>query len=85
VVLESAVLNVKPGREADFEAAFAEAKGIISTTLCRLSNTTRRQMPPNNAQQRIKMCLSAARARRVGQIAPGTRVLAGPLAAERGH
>ena len=31
MILESAVLNVRPGREADFEAAFGEAKGIISS------------------------------------------------------
>lgn len=30
MILESAVLNVKPGRERAFEAAFAEAKRIIS-------------------------------------------------------
>jgi heme-degrading monooxygenase HmoA len=29
--LESAVLDVKPGQEADFEAAFAEAKAIIAS------------------------------------------------------
>jgi len=31
VILESAVLNVRPGRESDFEAAFGEAKAIISS------------------------------------------------------
>jgi hypothetical protein len=31
MVLELAILNVIPGKEADFERAFAEAKGIILT------------------------------------------------------
>jgi heme-degrading monooxygenase HmoA len=31
LILESAQLDVKPGREAAFEAAFDEAKGIISS------------------------------------------------------
>jgi len=31
MILESAVLNVKPGQEGDFEAAFAEAKDIIAS------------------------------------------------------
>jgi heme-degrading monooxygenase HmoA len=31
VILESAVLDVIPGREADFEAAFTRAKAIISS------------------------------------------------------
>jgi heme-degrading monooxygenase HmoA len=31
VILESAVLNVKPGQESAFEAAFGEAKGIIAS------------------------------------------------------
>jgi heme-degrading monooxygenase HmoA len=31
VILEAAVLNVKPGEESAFEAAFGEAKGIISS------------------------------------------------------
>jgi heme-degrading monooxygenase HmoA len=31
VILESAVFNVIPGRENDFEAAFGEAKDIISS------------------------------------------------------
>jgi len=31
VILESAVLNVKPGREGAFEAAFGEAKAIIAS------------------------------------------------------
>lgn len=31
MILEVAVLNVKPGRNADFEAAFAQAKPIISS------------------------------------------------------
>jgi len=31
MVLELAILNVIPGREADFERAFAEAKGIIAS------------------------------------------------------
>lgn len=31
MILESAVLNVKPGREAEFEAAFGEAKSIIAS------------------------------------------------------
>jgi heme-degrading monooxygenase HmoA len=30
MILESAVLNIKPGEEADFEGAFGEAKGIIA-------------------------------------------------------
>jgi heme-degrading monooxygenase HmoA len=30
-ILESAVLEVRPGKEAQFEAAFDEAKGIISS------------------------------------------------------
>ncbi len=30
MVLELAILNVIPGKEADFELAFAEARGIIS-------------------------------------------------------
>jgi len=30
MILEHAVLSVKPGQEADFESAFAEAKSIIS-------------------------------------------------------
>jgi heme-degrading monooxygenase HmoA len=32
MVLELAILNVIPSREADFEHAFAEAKGIIAAT-----------------------------------------------------
>jgi len=31
VILEAAYLNVKPGQASDFEAAFGEAKGIISS------------------------------------------------------
>jgi heme-degrading monooxygenase HmoA len=31
MILESAVLGVKAGREADFESAFAEAKKIIAS------------------------------------------------------
>ena len=31
MILEHAILPVVPGREADFEAAFAEAKAIIGT------------------------------------------------------
>jgi heme-degrading monooxygenase HmoA len=31
VILESAVLSVKPGQENAFEAAFGEAKGIIAS------------------------------------------------------
>lgn len=31
MILESAVLNVKPGQESAFEAAFGEAKGIIAS------------------------------------------------------
>ena len=31
MILESAVLNVKPGQEGAFEAAFGEAKAIISS------------------------------------------------------
>ena len=31
MILESAVLNVKPGRESEFEAAFGEAKSIIAS------------------------------------------------------
>lgn len=31
MILESAVLDVKPGQEPGFEAAFAEAKAIISS------------------------------------------------------
>jgi heme-degrading monooxygenase HmoA len=30
MLLELAILDVKPGREAEFEAAFAKARGIIS-------------------------------------------------------
>lgn len=30
MILESAVLNIKPGLNADFEAAFAEAQTIIA-------------------------------------------------------
>jgi heme-degrading monooxygenase HmoA len=30
VITEQAVLDVKPGREAEFEAAFADAKAIIA-------------------------------------------------------
>lgn len=30
MVLEHAVLDVRPGREAEFEAAFAEAKAVIA-------------------------------------------------------
>ncbi len=32
MILEHALLPVKPGREAEFEAAFAGARGIISAT-----------------------------------------------------
>jgi heme-degrading monooxygenase HmoA len=32
VIIEQAVLDVKPGREAEFEAAFGDAKAIISST-----------------------------------------------------
>jgi heme-degrading monooxygenase HmoA len=32
VIVEHAVLPVKPGRERDFEAAFAEAKSLIGST-----------------------------------------------------
>jgi heme-degrading monooxygenase HmoA len=31
VILEHALLSVRPGQEADFEAAFAQAKGIIAS------------------------------------------------------
>lgn len=31
MILEHAILPVRPGREADFEAAFAEAKPIIAS------------------------------------------------------
>jgi len=31
VILEVAVLDVKPGQEADFESAFAQAQSIISS------------------------------------------------------
>ena len=31
MILETAVLNVKPGQESAFEAAFGEAKGIIAS------------------------------------------------------
>ena len=31
MILESAVLNVRPGQESAFEAAFAEAKNIIAS------------------------------------------------------
>ncbi|MGW6378160.1 antibiotic biosynthesis monooxygenase family protein [Rhodococcus sp. NPDC055112] len=30
VIIEHALLNVRPGHESDFEAAFADAKSIIS-------------------------------------------------------
>jgi hypothetical protein len=47
VVLEQAVPDVEPGREAEFEAAFADAKAIIASsgsriTPNRLSSTLRR-------------------------------------------
>jgi heme-degrading monooxygenase HmoA len=32
VILESAVLNVRPGQESAFEAAFGEARSIIAST-----------------------------------------------------
>jgi len=32
VITEQAVLDVKPGREAEFEAAFASAKAIIASS-----------------------------------------------------
>ncbi|MDR5698795.1 antibiotic biosynthesis monooxygenase family protein [Agromyces aerolatus] len=32
MILEHAVLPVVPGREAEFEAAFAEARGLIAST-----------------------------------------------------
>src|SRR5688500_3069691 len=31
MILEAAILNVKPGQEADFERAFDQAKSIISS------------------------------------------------------
>ena len=33
VVTELALLNVVPGREAEFETAFEKAKGLISSTV----------------------------------------------------
>jgi heme-degrading monooxygenase HmoA len=41
-ILESAVLDVIPGREADFEAAFAEAEPIIAASEGHLSHQLRR-------------------------------------------
>jgi heme-degrading monooxygenase HmoA len=32
VILEQAVLPVRPGQESDFEAAFAQAKAIVAAT-----------------------------------------------------
>lgn len=42
MILEVAVLNVRPGRAADFEAAFARASSIISGMRGYLSHDLRR-------------------------------------------
>jgi heme-degrading monooxygenase HmoA len=49
VVLELAILNVVPGRESEFEAAFAEARllisgmpGFVSLKLCRNADVASR-------------------------------------------
>lgn len=42
MILESAVLDVKPGQEKAFEAAFAQAQNIISASPGYLSHELRR-------------------------------------------
>jgi len=42
MILECAVLDVKPGRTREFEAAFAEAQSIISASPGYLSHELRR-------------------------------------------
>lgn len=44
MILEVAVLDVKPGQESAFETAFAEARGIIASTRGHLSHELQRCM-----------------------------------------
>lgn len=48
MILEVAVLNVRPGMEADFEAAFRQAATIISSMPGYLSHQVRRCMEMHN-------------------------------------
>ena len=48
MILEVAVLNVRPGMEADFEAAFRQAAAIISSMPGYLSHQVRRCMEMRN-------------------------------------
>ena len=48
MILEVAVLNVRPGMEADFEAAFRQAATIISSTPGYLSHQVRRCIETHN-------------------------------------
>ena len=47
-VLEVAVLNVRPGQSAEFEHAFQEAKGIISTMPGYISHELHRCLEAEN-------------------------------------
>jgi len=48
VILEAAILNVKSGRERQFEAAFAEAQAIISSADGYVSHELRRCLETTN-------------------------------------
>ncbi|NKB36888.1 MAG: antibiotic biosynthesis monooxygenase [Gammaproteobacteria bacterium] len=48
MILEVAVLNVKPGQEADFELAFDEAQSIISSMQGYLSHELQKCIEKNN-------------------------------------
>jgi heme-degrading monooxygenase HmoA len=48
VILEQAVLDVKPGLEREFEAAFAKAERIISTSPGYLSHELKRCIEKNS-------------------------------------
>ncbi len=48
MILEVAILNVIPGREAEFEAAFRQAQGIISSMEGYLSHQLQRCLERSN-------------------------------------
>ncbi|MEZ8143842.1 antibiotic biosynthesis monooxygenase [Enterovibrio sp. FF113] len=48
MILEVAILNVIPGQEADFEAAFAKAQAIIASQRGYISHDVRRCMEQMN-------------------------------------
>ena len=48
MILEVAILNVKPGKEAEFEVAFGKAQGIISSMSGYVSHQLQKSIETKN-------------------------------------